>query len=31
MFMITGIKVARAGKREAQEETNVAADIGPEL
>ncbi|KLO98308.1 uncharacterized protein FFB20_06319 [Fusarium fujikuroi] len=30
-FMITGIKVARAGKREAQEETNVAADIGPEL
>ncbi|KLP18427.1 uncharacterized protein LW94_6920 [Fusarium fujikuroi] len=31
VFMITGIKVARAGKREAQEETNVAADIGPEL
>ncbi|KAF4435105.1 hypothetical protein FACUT_7406 [Fusarium acutatum] len=31
MFMITGIKVARAGKREAQEETNLAADIGPEL
>jgi hypothetical protein len=31
MFMITGIKVARAGKREAQEETNIAADIGPEL
>ncbi|KAL5608705.1 hypothetical protein FOVSG1_003386 [Fusarium oxysporum f. sp. vasinfectum] len=31
MFMITGIKVARAGKREVQEETNVAADIGPEL
>ncbi|KAG7418134.1 hypothetical protein Forpe1208_v005279 [Fusarium oxysporum f. sp. rapae] len=31
MFMITGIKVARTGKREAQEETNVAADIGPEL
>ncbi|KAG9500789.1 hypothetical protein J7337_006469 [Fusarium musae] len=31
MFMITGIKVARAGKREAQEEMNMAADIGPEL
>ncbi|KAF5700237.1 hypothetical protein FGLOB1_10904 [Fusarium globosum] len=31
VFMITGIKVARAGKREAQEETNIAADIGPEL
>ncbi|KAF5632733.1 hypothetical protein F52700_6270 [Fusarium sp. NRRL 52700] len=31
MFMITGIKVARAGKREAQEETNIAADVGPEL
>ncbi|KAF5606588.1 uncharacterized protein FSUBG_5987 [Fusarium subglutinans] len=31
MFMITGIKVARAGKREAHEETNIAADIGPEL
>ncbi|KAF9772130.1 hypothetical protein IL306_010188 [Fusarium sp. DS 682] len=31
MFMITGIKVARAGKREVQEEKNLAADIGPEL
>lgn len=31
MFMITGVKVARAGKREAQEQTNLAADIGPEM
>ncbi|SCV58183.1 uncharacterized protein FFB14_15491 [Fusarium fujikuroi] len=31
VFMITGIKVARAGKRERLDETNVAADIGPEL
>ncbi|KAH7159377.1 hypothetical protein DER46DRAFT_637873 [Fusarium sp. MPI-SDFR-AT-0072] len=31
MFMITGIKVARAGKRDVQEEKNLAADIGPEL
>ncbi|CAJ0544346.1 Ff.00g035700.m01.CDS01 [Fusarium sp. VM40] len=31
MFLITGIKVARAGKREAQEQKSLAADIGPEM
>ncbi|KAG5654842.1 hypothetical protein KAF25_009219 [Fusarium avenaceum] len=31
IFMITGIKVARAGKREAQEQKCLAADIGPEM
>ncbi|EXA29447.1 hypothetical protein FOVG_19067 [Fusarium oxysporum f. sp. pisi HDV247] len=31
MFMITGIKVARAGKRETRREKTVGTDIGPQL
>ncbi|PTD02645.1 hypothetical protein FCULG_00009260 [Fusarium culmorum] len=31
MFMITGIKVARAGTRETREENGVFVDIGPQL